>query len=332
MTTLIIDIIEALNKHNLEMDNHIAYMAIELALEGYNITPKSTSLTLLTDIPDMVKYYFACRRLAGIEVSTLKNYSYTLRHFSDIVNKPVASISLSDIRGYLFMLTQKGLKASTMDNKINCLKSFFGWLLKEGKLSASGDPTSTIESPKKPKRIRKGLSIEHLELSRNACESTRDRALIEVLLSTGCRLSEIIEVKLSDIHNNSFHVIGKGDKERIVYLSDKAMFYLKIYINDRIDKSDYMFTSERIDKKLNAYTPIHAKAIEMAINKIGKRCNLHLYPHIYRHTFASMLADQGVDLQYIQELLGHSDPKTTKIYAVVSQKSLKSIHQNSMVA
>jgi len=109
MTAVIIDIMEQLKKRGMQMDDQVAYMCIESGLKNYNITTKSTALTLMTDIPKMVKYFFACMKIEGVENSTLKSYSYILRHFSDMVNKPVATIDINDIRVYIFNLTERGL-------------------------------------------------------------------------------------------------------------------------------------------------------------------------------------------------------------------------------
>lgn len=321
---------EQLKKNGLQMDDNVTYMSIETALQNYTITAKSTALTLLTDIPDMVRYFFACKKLEGIANSSLKNYGYTLRHFSDCVNKPVAAITINDIRNYLYNLSKRGIKESTIESKIYCLKSFFGWLSGEGYIT--GNPTFKIVVPKKPSTLREGLTVEELELARNACKIPRDRALLEVLLSTGCRVSEIVGLKLTDIKNNSIKVLGKGNKERIVFLNAKAMMYLKIYVKKRMDKSDYMFSALRRDVMTDLYNPIKVKAIEDAISNVGKRSELHLYPHIFRHTFATMALNNGAKLEEVQDMLGHSDPKTTRIYAKTSQDSLQTVHKKSAVA
>jgi len=330
MTALIIDIMEQLKKNGFQMDDNITYMSIETALQNYTISAKSTALALTTDMPEMVVYFFACKKLEGLATSSLRNYAYMLRHFSDCMNKPVASVTVNDIRNYLYNLTKRGIKESTIESKIYCLKSFFGWLCGEGYIT--GNPTLKIKVPKKPNTLREGLTVEELELARKACKQPRDRALLEVLLSTGCRVSEIVGLKLTDIKNNSIKVLGKGNKERIVFLNAKAMMYLKIYVKKRTDKSDYMFSSLRRNVNTDMYDPIQVKAIEDAIGAIGTRSELHLYPHIFRHTFATMALNNGAKLEEVQDMLGHTDPKTTRIYAKTSKESLQSVHKKSAVA
>lgn len=332
MTEVIIKLLNSLKDTGLQMDEQKTYLAIEKVLDNYNIQSKSTALTVTTDIPDHAKIFFACKKLEGLSKTTLRNYAYTLRHFSDTVYKPVSSITTTDIRVYINSFDGK-VKQSTIETKIYCLKSFFGWLRDEEYISK--DPTNKIAIPKQPKRMREGLSVENLELSRNACIDARERAFLEFYLSTGCRVSEVIGLKLSDIKNNSIKVIGKGDKERVVFLNEKAMMYLKMYMNsrnDRNDNSDYIFVSDRKDRKTGIYKPIGSRAIEDVFTKIGKRCGLHLHPHLMRHTFASMMLKNGASLRVIQEMLGHSDPKTTNVYAKVSSFMLQTEHQRCAVA
>ncbi len=329
MTEIIINVMEALKKIGIQMDDHRAYLAVETVLEGYNFTTKSTALVVGTDIPDKFKIFYACKRLDGVVAGSLKGYGYIIRRFSDVIAKPIAAITINDIRGYIHILTGR-LKASSVITQINCFKSFFGWLRREKYISE--DPTEGIKTPKPPKRTRKGLSVIQLEAVRNACQTPRDRALLEVLVSTGCRVSEIQKLRMSDIINNSIQVIGKGDKERPVFLNEKAMMYLKIYINSRKDKSDIIFTSERINKKTGEYQPIGTRAIENVFKRVGKLCGLRLFPHLMRHTCATMLIKNKAQIYTVQRLLGHVDPKTTQVYIGASHESLQMEHQQCAIA
>jgi len=329
MTEVIIKLLEAIKETGVEMDELRAYLAIETVLERYTITPKSTELTVATDIPDKFRIYCACKRLEGMALSTIKAYGYIVRSFSDAIAKPLSTITLNDIRAYISFLSKK-LKPSSICSQLNCLRSFFGWLRHEKYISEN--PVEGMKNPKLPKRIKKGLSVVQLEVARNNCRTARDRALLEFLLSTGCRVSEVTNLHLSDIINNSIRVIGKGDKERIVFLNEKAVMYLKIYVNSRKDKSDFIFTSERINKKTNEYYPIGCRAIEDALKKFGLKGGLHLHPHLFRRTCASMLAKNKAAFLTIQKLLGHCDPKTTLGYVSVSDESLQMEHMQCAIA
>jgi len=187
------------------IDENKAIIAIESVFEGYNITPKGTALAVATDMPEMIKYFLASKlRESRLSKKTIKNYRYTLRHFSDMVYKPVNQITTNDIRIYLNGFGDR-VKASTIETKIYCLKSFFGWLHREEIISKN--PTSKLIVPKKPERSREGLTVEQLESARNACVNARERAVLEVYLSTGCRVSELTGKRLSEIKNNTLYVI-----------------------------------------------------------------------------------------------------------------------------
>ena len=247
----------------------------------------------------------------------------------NFLSKAVVRISTSDIRSYLS--SNKDWQVGTIDRKLSVLKSFFGWLVQEELLLHN--PCTKIKSPKKPKRLPKGLSIEELEIVRESCATLRERALMETMYSTACRLSEVSNIKISDIdfQNMSVGVVGKGDKERITYLSYKAMYHLKKYLNNRKEnrfgKSDYLFIGER-----KPFSKLTGRSIERAIDKIEKRACISkkLTPHTLRHTFALLSTNQGVDLADLQHLLGHSNPSTTLIYTNVSeerkQRAFKRFH------
>lgn len=236
--------------------------------------------------------------------------------------KAVALVTTNDIRTYLSKC--EGVMASTLAKKLMNIKSFFGWLVREEILIR--DPSAKIKTPKIPKRLKSSLTIEELELVRESCESLRERAMIEVMYSTGCRLSEVAGMRISGIDEKDFsmRVIGKGNKERVVYLSFKAMYHLRKYLSSRTDELDFLFITSRrpIRDMTNA-------AIQKEIDRIEQRAGLKkpLTPHILRHTFAQLATDAGIDLSDLQQLMGHSNPGTTLTYAQVSEERKKSAYK-----
>jgi integrase/recombinase XerD len=229
--------------------------------------------------------------------------------------KATTLVTTTDIRNYL--ASYEKAKIGTVGQKLSVLKSFFGWLVKEEILLR--DPTSKVKLPKKPKRLPKGLTIEELETIRESCVSLRQRALLEIMYSTGCRLSEISSMNRDDINVQSMNlkVIGKGDKERVVYLSFKALFHLKKYLNSRSDSCEALFVTER-----QQYRRMGNRAIQREIDKIERAANIskNLTPHIMRHTFATLSMDAGIELADLQHLMGHSNPSTTLVYSQVSEE------------
>lgn len=257
-------------------------------------------------------------KLENFSNHTITNYGYELRVFARFINKGVVQISTSDIRQYLSSFNN--LQSSTISSKINVLRSFFSWLTREEVILRN--PMNKIRNPKQPKRLKEGLSLEELEIVRESCESLRQRALLEMFYSTGCRLSELRSLNKEDIdwQNECTRVIGKGDKERIVYLSFRALIHLKKYLNSREDNHPALFVTER--KYNGEVRRISNRAIQREIEKIEKNSKLQkrLTPHIMRHTFARLSMDAGIDLTDLQHLLGHSNPSTTLGYSPVSEE------------
>src|SRR5690625_4205794 len=294
---------------------------LEEILSNYDIKRK-TELDLEDDTAEKVEMFLAAIQLEGLSQLTLDGYLIELKMFCNFVNKAVVTITTPDIRSYL--ASNKNWQVGTIDKKLSVLKSFFGWLVQEELLLRN--PASKIKAPKKPSRSPKSLTVEELEIVRESCETNRERALVEVLYSTGCRLSEIADLKMSDIdrHDMSAKVIGKGNKERIVFFSYKAMYHLLKYINTRKGESDYIFIRER-----KPYNNLTGRSIQRAINKIEARADLSkpLTPHVFRHTFATLSMENGADLVDVQHLLGHERPETTQIYAHVSEERKKQAHK-----
>lgn len=287
---------------------------LEEVLCNYEISRKSDQ-KLAMDIPEKIEMYIASKKLEGLSAKTLKGYKGELYVFSNFCKKATVLVTTADIRTFLAAFDKAQM--STIGQKLSVLKSFFGWMVKEEILLR--DPTAKVKLPKKPKRLPKGLSIEELETIRDSCETLRQRALIEVMYSTGCRLSEVANMNKGDINiqDMNLKVIGKGNKERVVYLSIKAYRQLKKYLNSRKDDCDAMFVT--------SFKPYHRmgnRSIQREIDKIEQLSCLKkkLTPHVMRHTFANLSMDAGIELADLQHLMGHSNPSTTLVYSSVSEE------------
>lgn len=278
------------------------------------------------DLMDNIDLFLASKKLEGAAENTLSGYRLDLKIFADRVKKRTADISAADIRVYLAQFDH--LKMSSISKKLSVLKSFFGWLTAEEILLR--DPTSKLKPPKKEKRLPKALSIEELEMLREACETVRQRAFVEVMYATGCRLSEISALNKDDINfqSMSFKVFGKGSKEREVYLSFKALYHLKKYLNSRTDDDPALFVTER-----RPYRRLSNRGIQREIKIIAEMSGIqkNVSPHVLRHTFATLTLNNGADIVAVQHLLGHSDPSTTQGYAVLSDEKKREQHKKYLV-
>ncbi|WEZ09592.1 tyrosine-type recombinase/integrase [Priestia flexa] len=217
---------------------------------------------------------------------------------------------------------------STIGQKLSILKSFFVWLHAEELIERN--PTLKLKTPKTEKRLSKALTIEELEMLREACQTVRQRAFVEILYATGCRLSEVYGLNKDSINfqTMSTNVIGKGNKEREVYLSFKALYHLKKYLKTRDDDCEALMITER-----KPYRRLSKRGIQFEIRKIAKNAGLEkrVSPHTLRHTFATLTLNNGAELVAIQELLGHSSPETTLRYARITEERKREQHKKFLV-
>lgn len=294
-------------------------------MSRYNVTPVESS-DVHPDLGDKIALFMSAKKLEGLSPLTLSGYYRDLKIFANDVKKRTDDITTADIRNHLGTFTH--LKMSSLGRKLTVFKSFFGWLTSEDYLMR--DPSKKLKTPKKEKRLPKALTIEELEMLREACTTTRQRAFLEVLYATGCRLSEIKKLNRKDIdyHAKSCKVIGKGDKEREVYFSYKAMYHLEKYLDSRTDQNDALMVSER-----KPHGRLSSRTIQREISMIAKQAGLEkqVSPHTLRHTFATLLLNNGAEISAVQALLGHENPSTTQIYAQLTQEKKREQHKKFLV-
>lgn len=297
----------------------------------YDIQKRNTDLMPYDGtIPNAYKAFIVAKRIEGLSEATLKSYHYCLIKFFQNIGKSIADITVDDIRFYLFTLQQHSKMGNrTLDTQRIILNSFFSWCYSEEYLPVN--PCSRVEPFKYEVKLREPLTDYEMEMIRDACRDYKDRAIIEVLYSTGCRISELMRLKLTDIdyETKEVHLFGKGKKHRVSYLNAKAEFMLKKYIeNERKGDSEYIFVISR-----KPYTPIKMQGLQDRVRKIGKLAGLNrnLYPHLLRHTVTSDAANRGMPIPELQQMLGHVKISTTMIYAHISQENVKHDHKKYII-
>ncbi|MEG0259914.1 MAG: tyrosine-type recombinase/integrase [Lysinibacillus sp.] len=297
-----------------EFDEVKLALYLDDLLSNYTIESKDEDLHA-DDNEAYLTIYLNAIKLENYSETTLINYQYELRRFMRFLEKSFLKVNTADIRQYLGAVGH--LKSGTIATKLTIISAFYAWLVQEEILLKN--PTAKIKSPKTPKRLREGLTIEELEIVRESCETLKQRALIEVFYSTGCRLSELRALNIKDVNwqDMSIVVFGKGSKERKVFLSFKALYHLKRYLNLRNDDCEALIASER--KPIRRLTN---RGIQYQIDKIEQAACISkpMTPHVMRHTFATLAMDAGIELADLQHLLGHTDPSTTLRYAPVSEE------------
>lgn len=303
-----------------QFDQALVRQAIEGILYNYNIDTKETSLAVIDNMSDMIMLYLATKKTEGLSDTSIKSYGRHLGRFARYIRKNVQDISTMDIRVYLASYSKTGIKNTTLATETDVLRGFFKWLESEDYIIKN--PMNKVKTVKIEKRIREALTKKELEILRGGAKSLRQKALLEILYSTGCRLEEVEKMKKADVdwQRLQMKVIGKGNKERIVFISDVAEVHLRKYLMSRLDDDQALFVTERMPIKF-----MSKRAIQREIDKIMEQSelNINVYPHLIRHTMATHLLNAGMSLTVLQEILGHDSPETTLVYASIDNRTIE---------
>jgi len=267
---------------------------------------------------------------------TVKGYRLDLLDFLEFLKKEgvkgLGEVTYHHLRSYVSFLSKKGLKKASVARKVSSIRSFFKWLRREGYIEKN--PSALLSSPKYRRPLPRWLTEEEtvrlLEVPGSEVpQGIRDRAIVELLYSTGMRVGELLRLRLSDLNleQRLIRVKGKGGKERLVPFGEKAFLALSEYLNIREafgPKEDFVFLN-RFGKRLSqrwVQKSLKAYALKGGIFK-------PVTPHLLRHTFATHLLDRGADLRAIQELLGHSRLSTTQRYTHVTPTRLMEVYDHA---
>lgn len=270
----------------------------------------------------IIRQFIASKKLEGLSYSTLEQYHRAILNMVETVGKQIVDIETNDIRYYLSMYQEKRkVSKVTINNMRRYFSTFFGWCTDEDIIQKN--PMRRIKQIKQEKTVKEPFSEIEMEQLRQAAKKVRDRALVEFLYSTGCRVSEVMRIDLKDVDfvHNSVVVTGKGNKQREVYITEKAMYWLKKYLSERKDNVSALFTGKG-KKRLGK------PGIEAVLTKIGQTAGISkVHPHRFRRTIATNLINKGMPIQDVQQILGHSSLDTTMIYCKVDKENVKAAHK-----
>lgn len=266
---------------------------------------------------------------------TIISYRKDLMEFYTFINeKNLCDVSRVDVKLYLKVLFDHDNKSSTVSRKISCLKSFFKYMKERDYVSVN--VVSSIRYPKREKSLPKFVHYNELEnmllVSKNGEFGERNNLIIELMYSSGVRVSELVNIKISDIDfsNKRIRIMGKGSYERFVFFGDYASEALEKYINGkrreqtRKKENEFLFLNKNNDK-------ISTRGIAKVIDNIIRETSIKtkVSPHTLRHTFATHLLDNGCDLRSVQEMLGHKNINTTEVYTHITSEKLKDVYFKS---
>lgn len=263
-------------------------------------------------------------------LNTIKVYQNNIEDFKKFINKDIKLINYEDIRKYLVYMYEKEYSKKTISLHISSLRTFFKYLKKNSLIKE--DPTVLISNPKLDKRLPNYLNIVEvermLELPDDSILGLRDKLVLELLYSTGIRVSELVNIKLSDIdsYQKQIRIMGKGSKERIVLyggvLENIIDNYLRNSRSKLVKDSEYLVVNHLGNK-------ITTRGVFNIVTKYTSSFNKKASPHTLRHTFATHMLDNGSDLKTVQELLGHENLSTTEVYTHVSSERLRKVYLKS---
>jgi len=312
------EIINNFPQLNTDLEIHNLFSIIS----KYNIS-MTTYTDDYTDLQEKINLFISGKKIERLSESTLKSYKLELSIFAKHIHKKAEDITTNDIRMYLSKWDK--LKISSLSKKISILKTFFSWLRNEDIIAK--DNAFNIKTPKKEKRLPKALTIEELELVRESCVTLREKSMVEIMYASGCRLQEIYNIdRFNDINwaNMTIHIIGKGNKERIVHFGFKAKFYLNKYLESRTDDDSALFITIR-----KPYRKLSMKGIQREIRIIALRSGItkSLHPHVFRHSLCTNMTSSGANLSVVKEIMGHSSVSTTMGYIDVTEDQINQTYK-----
>ena len=279
-----------------------------------------------------------------------RNFSvHTARaYYSDILSFLVwmedencENVNFSKVREYLHFIQKFNYKKTTVARKIASLRTFYKFLYRERKVDSN--PAQSLTAPKRPKQLPKFLTPDEVEQILNNIKietpaGYRNRAILELLWATGMRVSELAGLNFGDLNlaQNEIRVFGKGAKERIILVTDRAKAYLERYIETArplVAKGYGAGMTEENSPVFinNTGYRLQTRTIRNVINEVVEKISLpkHVTPHVFRHSFATHLIENGADLRIVQELLGHASISNTQIYTHVSTKHIKEVYDEA---
>lgn len=290
--------------------------AITRILNDYDVTKSGTDIVPYSNVNEMLlNTYSGCLLIGGKSEKTIAQYRRTAMKLSNFVNKTFPEMGVYDIRLFLAAEKQRGVSNRTLENTRANLSAFFQWMHQEEHIAKN--PCMNIKPIKYTDKVRLPFSTVEIDAIRMACKTSKERAIIELLLSSGLRVSELTSLEIDDVNFNdmSIHVRkGKGSKERTVYMNDLARTHLQAYLMERGNLTRNLFANVKKEA-------LNAGGVRHILKTIGSRAGVdNVHPHRFRRTFATGLASRGMDIQEIQKLLGHTNINTTLEYVFTSDE------------
>lgn len=302
------------------------YQRFVAELEKYEITARTTSV-----VPSeqgnatLIKQFALSKAIAGYSEKTIKQYLRTVNRFAAFVQKQLVDVTANDIRAYIaHKMTVDGVRGYGIENERCYLSAFFQWA--ENAEIINRNPVRQVEKIRLPKKQKEAFSAIECEKLRGACVTLKEKAIVELLFSTACRVSELANIKTEDIDGDRIIVKGKGNKYAPVYLDARAKYIVNAYISARTDENPYLIVGRSPDK------PISVRAIEATVKRIADRAGVsNAHPHRFRRTTATQARRRGMGLDMVSKMLRHENIQTTMKYVDLTDADLQHDHERFVV-
>ena len=293
---------------------------IDSHLSDYELNRLDNNGKIDTDSISLLKAYLDAKRTEGRSQKTINRYSYIIEKALKDIGIPIGSVSVYDIRRYLMELIDGGMQASSVEGVRSVLSAMFGWLWKEQLIKVN--PCANVGAIKVEKKERLPFSDVEIQLILDACTDIRNTAIIRFLLSTGCRVSELCDVHITDLNlvECECRVHGKGNKWRTVYFDSATLIALKKYLAIRTDSDPHLFTGLR--------GKLEPQGIRAMLKKIERESGVeNVHPHRFRRTLATNLINRGMPIQEVACILGHDKIDTTMKYVYIEKQNVKNAYR-----
>ena len=287
-------------------------------LAEYEVQHTGTGLDQPDDLLDA---YLAAMQIQGRSPKTIERYKYIILRMMAAVNVPTRQITVYHLRQYLAQEKRRGISDRTLESIRQIFSAYFNWLQRENLIETN--PTANLGAVKYQKKIKKIYSEVDMEKMKFGCRSKRDFAIIAFLASTGCRVSEMTQLNRTDVNLNDLEckVVGKGNKERTVFLSPVAGMAVQEYLDSRTDDYEALF----IGKGTKRLKP---GGVRYMMKKLQERVHVdHIHPHKFRRTLATTLTRHDMPIQIVATILGHEKLDTTMQYVVLNKADVKNAYE-----
>jgi len=357
-TDFINDMILLLMRHGMPGDE--ARSELYMRLRNLDIVPVSTELIPYQgDVNEvLLKRFLVAKKIKGCTDRTIEGYARRLQWILRHINKPATQITPEDVQLYIAWCMRNGLAKQTINNDRLIMSTFFGWLHREGIISMN--PINRVDKIRFQTRQETAFTDDEIEKMRSALETWHDKAMFELLLSTGCRITELMNIRIDDLNGDEIEVFGKGEKYRTVYMNAKARLAIDRYLAERCDGNPYLFPgaiSENgkavlvksickdktkhengyMDSLKNWYqdrslvSPDQhedGNSVRQRLKKLAAKVGVdNVHPHRFRRTCATHALQRGMPLELVSKMLGHNKLDTTKIYLSINEEDLKQAHR-----